>query len=304
MFSLLNARLLSRLGAAAGPYTTSVASRVVSRAVLASTTRRTFLTSSRLLLPTAKTPASKAAAKPATKAAPKKAVAKKAAPKTAAAKKPAAKKAALKKKVAPKKKKVVPKKKKVVVKKRKVAAKPLRITKSICPPPRTMTAYIMFSQEYMAARPVSPGDKYITKDRQVAVATAWKALSEAEKEPYRVKSQEERARRQIAYEKFMAEVDPKLLYKINAHRRAKKLPVFKNPLAPKRPLSAYMRFAQDHRVTIPAGPAMETGAAIGAAWRALPQSEKDIYIKAYQADREVFLLQNPKAKRSRPSTTV
>jgi hypothetical protein len=47
-----------------------------------------------------------------------------------------------------------------------------------------MTAYIMFSQEYMAARPVSPGDKYITKDRQVAVATAWKALSEAEKEVY------------------------------------------------------------------------------------------------------------------------
>ncbi|KAJ6598471.1 hypothetical protein DFH09DRAFT_1131871 [Mycena vulgaris] len=298
MFSVLPSRLLSRLGAAvahspiARPFPTSSA---LSRAILASTTRRTFLTSARLSLPAASTK-SAAGRKPAAKS-PAKTTAKKSVKTTAAAakpkKKPAPKKkVAAKKKVVPKKKKVVPKKKKVVVKK--APAKPQRITKAMGPPSRGGSPYIQFVKQFLANQGAGIAS---SPDRMRAAGAAWKGLSELEKQPYFAQSAAERAAQKQVYDKWVADADPAFLARLNKQRKVKKQGKIVNPNRVKRPMSAYFllvlslprRFQQAHRKTLPSDtPFMEIGKICGALWKTMPASEKEVYTSIFKKNFEAY----------------
>ncbi|KAJ7182708.1 hypothetical protein C8R43DRAFT_940815 [Mycena crocata] len=264
MFSVLNFRLWSRVGAVVGPSTGTravAAPSAVSRAILTASTRRTFLTSSRLSLPAARATATK---KPAVK--PPKAATAKASPK----KKPAAAKPA--KKAAPKKKKVVKKAAVKPPKKKVTPAKVPRITKAQGPPSRGGAPYTLFSQEFMAA---NVGKPFVENAR--AAGAAWRALSDAEKQPYYTKASAEKEVARKAYDQWMKDVDPELLKRINAQRKERKMPRLVNHMAPKRPLTPYMLFFKEFREgNNLSGNVIEAARAGGAAWKALTDAERDV----------------------------
>ncbi|KAJ7489381.1 hypothetical protein FB451DRAFT_1362279 [Mycena latifolia] len=303
MFSVLPSRLLARLVTPGGVLARQLAApSLVSRTLHAAApeTRRTFLTSARLALPAAST------AKKTTK----KATTKKAAPRTAAKKKPAAKKAAPKKKAAAKKpatkkkpapkKKVVKKTAKKVVKKKTVPrAKSLRVTKKMGPPPRGTSAYVIFAQEWAAKQ---PGSGNII-ERVRGAGTAWAQLSDAEKQPYVERSAADHAAKEVARNKWFAEVDPELLRRLNAQRKAKNLPRIINHLKPKRPMSGYMKFTQAFRQTpaAPSGSIMEVAKASGVAWRALPEAERQAYNTQAKKEMDAYLAANPSTRPRRKS---
>ncbi|KAF7377753.1 hypothetical protein MSAN_00198300 [Mycena sanguinolenta] len=283
MFSALNARLLVRFG--------------VSRALVAPSrvvnglSRRTFLTSPRIAFPAAvRPPKAVAAKKPAAKkpaakkAAPKKAAAKKAAPK----KKPAPKKAAPKRKVAAKKPAVKPKRR--VVAKKPIAKKPPRVTRAQGPPSRGPTPFIVFASEYRATH-----TEGTMPERAAAAGAAWRALSEAERQPYYAQSAAKREVAKEAVAKYFSTVDPALLRRINAQRKTKKMPRIHNHTVPKRPMGPYLAFFMETR---DASVSFEESAKIaGAAWKVLPQEEKDAYKNRYLEQYKVWKEQNPTASR-------
>ncbi|KAJ7100649.1 hypothetical protein B0H15DRAFT_927331 [Mycena belliarum] len=273
MFSILPARLLSRLGTATAPLAVArqlAAPSATSRGIFASATRRTFLTSARLSFPAAKAAASqakttkKAPAKTASKVAPKK--------KATVTKKAAPKKKVVKKKVL--KKKPAPKPKRKVVKK-KAPPKPLRITKAMGPPTRGVTAFIAFMQEW-AASPAASG--LATLERAKNAGAAWRALSDAEKQPYVARSKAIREAAKITRDKWFTDADPALLRRINKTRKEKKLPRILNPTKDKKPTSNFIRFMADFRQTLPSDmPLTEKSRQGGAVWRAMTAAEKEPY---------------------------
>ncbi|KAJ7054091.1 hypothetical protein C8F01DRAFT_1163876 [Mycena amicta] len=251
----------------------------LSRALLASTTRRTFVSSTRLSVPAITKPAARepAARKPAAR----KPAARKATP---AEKKPAAK-ATTKRK--PAVKKVVAAKTPVVKKKKKVVPKKVpRVTRAMGPPPYATTPFIFFNMEERAKDPsVLP----VARSKQSSVK--WQQMSESEKEPYMQRAREAREKARIAREKWFNEVDPLLLRRLNAQRRAKKLPRFRNPnKTDRKPLSPYFQFLVEHRATAaPAGThPREVSKAVGALWRALEPSEKEVYVSKAKEEKEAF----------------
>ncbi|KAJ7054097.1 hypothetical protein C8F01DRAFT_495122 [Mycena amicta] len=291
---MLFLRLLARANPVVG-LRGLVAPATLSRALLAATTRRTFVSSTRLSLPASTTAAKKkpAAKKQAVKKATpakKKPAAKKATP---AKKKPAAKarvvakKPTTKPKPAVKKKKVVTAKKPVVKKKKKVVPKKVpRITRAMGPPPYGNSPFILFHMEEHAKDPsVEP----IARSKQSSVK--WKQMSESEKEPYMQRSLEAKEKARIARAKWFDEVDPLFLRRLNAQRRAKNLPRFRNPnKTDRKPLSAYFLFLVEHRATAaPSGThPREVSKAVGALWRALEPSEKEVYVSKAREEKEAF----------------
>ncbi|KAJ6460886.1 hypothetical protein C8R45DRAFT_533842 [Mycena sanguinolenta] len=284
MFSALNARLLARLGVSR--------SLVAPSRLVNGLSRRTFLTSPRIAFPAAVRPRTAAAAKKpaAKKPAAKKPAAKKAAPK----KKPAAKKAAPKKKPAVKKaapkrkvaaKKVVKPKRRVVAKKP-VAKKPPRVTKAQGPPSRGATPFIVFANEYRAAHK----EGTITQ-RSSAAGAAWRALSEAERQPYYAQSAAQREAAKEAVTKYFNNVDPLLLRRINAQRKAQNKPRIHNHTLPKRPMSAYIAFYMETRD--PSMPFEEAAKTAGAAWRALSEADRKVYTDRFSEQLKVWKEQNP-----------
>ncbi|KAJ7220532.1 hypothetical protein GGX14DRAFT_675070 [Mycena pura] len=252
----------------------------VSRDLLA---RRTFMTSTRLSLPVAAAKSSAVKKPTATRRSTKKAPPKKKTP----AKRAVPKKAALKKRVA--RKVAAPKRRVRVVKKKKPASKilSLRLTKSLGPPRRGSSAYIFFFKEYRAK------NKHLSiVDSAAACAAEWKTLSDEQKQasfyPYVAQSAANVAHQRQEIDKWLREVDPKILRLINKQRRAKNLRAIKNPFAPKRPTSGFITFFQEHRATMQGSSITDTAKNAGAAWQALPASQRDAYILAARDRMEAF----------------
>ncbi|KAJ7621221.1 hypothetical protein FB45DRAFT_928680 [Roridomyces roridus] len=299
MFSVLSARLFSRLGASTAPLAATrqiAAPASISRAIFASGTRRTFVSSTRLSLAaaaaatkpaTTKKPAAKKASTATTKAKATKATAAKA--KATPKKKTAVKKAAPKKKKPAPKKKVV--KKKPVVKKKEV--KPERVTKAMGPPPRLMSGFMLFNKEQSAL----PGVTVVERARKNGAA--WRELSESEQESYRERAAIVREEMRVAYDKWMTEVDPALLRRLNKQRVKKNFPRIKNHQQPKRPMSSYMLFFKDqhalHGALVGREAVINFAKQVGQDWRSLPEDKKEEYLEKGRKAMAEFKSEHPKA---------
>ncbi|KAF7368980.1 hypothetical protein MVEN_00224400 [Mycena venus] len=209
--------LLSRLGRLAA-LPRLVAPSPASRLATAFVTRRTLSTSRIVFAAAVRPPATKTAVsktgvakkKPGPKP-------KKAAPK----KKPAVKKIASKKKVAPKK---------VSVAKKTVPKKSPRVTKAQGPPSRGGGPYMVFSKEYFKNHPTGS-----VVERARAAGAEWRALSDAEKQPYYAQAASEKAKAAQFVSEYFATVDPALLRRLNRQRKAANKPRIRNPVTVKRP---------------------------------------------------------------------
>ncbi|KAK7023034.1 hypothetical protein R3P38DRAFT_3194982 [Favolaschia claudopus] len=266
MLSILNARLLSRLSTAVArqPVLLVSASRLP---ILVA--RRSFITSIPLAFPAVRAPAKSTAGRKTATTAKKTAAKKKPATKKKAApkKKPAAKKVATKKKAAPKK---AAKPKGRVAAKKPVVKKSTRVTRAQAPPPRGPSPFILFSNEYGK----NHKDVSIVERAKLSGA-AWRALSEEEKQPYVTLSA---ARSTVAQEertRYFASVDPDLLRRLNKQRIASKKNRIPVPRILRKPPSSFFLFLSEIRD--PSLSAVENAKSAGAAWKTLPESEKEVY---------------------------
>ncbi|KAJ6558671.1 hypothetical protein B0H10DRAFT_2120708 [Mycena sp. CBHHK59/15] len=166
-----------------------------------------------------------------------------------------------------------------------------RITKAMGPPKRGLSAYTVFAQELLNTSTFMKDGA--PKERIAACGPAWKALSDAEKQPYYAKALVSREQAADAYNEYMAGVDPKLLFQINKQRKAKKLPLYRNHLAPKRPRSSFFRFMDEFRKATPPNSVTEIAKLGGEAWKALSVSDKERYAREYKGEMTTWRLEHP-----------
>ncbi|THU85141.1 hypothetical protein K435DRAFT_806162 [Dendrothele bispora CBS 962.96] len=244
-----NTLCLSRVA----PFVTS--SNLLSRAILSPVQSRSFLTSAHLRFAAkASATGTKASVGHPKKAAPKK--------------KPAVKKNAPKKKPA-----------------KRVATKPKKRTfdrSLMVPPKRAPTPYFIFNTERIRAANVKNLDdaKVVVKE----TAELWGRMSEGEKQVYHERSIVARADYLQAYEAWFKALPPGYLLEINRRRVAKgKLKLHRPTTLPKRPSPPFTAFLKNYRdqhaIT---GPFTVSLPDIHAAWKNLPESEKETYYKQYK----------------------
>ncbi|KAJ2114577.1 hypothetical protein GGI13_000274 [Coemansia sp. RSA 455] len=210
---------------------------------------------------------------------------------TTAASKPKRAAAAKPKRVAAKKPKAGPTKKdvheKVINSKKPIVA----------PPKQAPTAYSLFVRDTWKDVRRDAGEDQPAVFAAVSreAAGAWRALSDAKKQAYRKQHDDLRAQHAQDVRKWWAAVDRTQVALENQRRRrhnrrvaqelvaGSRLPLLKDPLAPKRPLSAFVFFMKE-RITGSTGSVKDASRALGAEWRSLPESARAPYVAAAQAE--------------------
>ena len=164
-------------------------------------------------------------------------------------------------------------------------------------PKKALTAFIFFSNakraevtaELKAANPDMKGVAEVGK----RLGEMWKALSDAEKEPYNKQAADDKERYAKAMEGYTppendGEPEPK---------KGKKAKAKKDPNAPKRSMTAFILFSNAKRAEVTAelkaaNPDMkgvaEVGKRLGEMWKALSDAEKEPYNKQAADDKERY----------------
>ncbi|KAJ2881430.1 hypothetical protein H4R27_004095 [Coemansia aciculifera] len=233
--------------------------------------------------------------------------AKKPAPKAAAAKKSAKPKraasAAKPKRAAAKPKRVAVKKPKAAPNKKDVHEKVLNSKRPIVAlPKQAPSSYSLFVRDMWKGTPPREGGEaqeavFAAVSREAA--SAWKALSEAGKQQYHKQHDDLRAQHAQDVRKWWAGVDRAQVALENKRRRrhnrrvaqktvaGSRLPLLKDPLAPKRPPSAFLVFMKE-RLTGSSGPVKETCRAFSAEWNSMPDAAKAPYVAAAAVEADVY----------------
>jgi len=108
-------------------------------------------------------------------------------------------------------------------------------------PKRPASAFMIFSKTFHADfRAKHPG-KYDVKEAAKAAGAAWGSLGDAKKKTY----QDQYVKAKAKYDKDMSNYDGPIVKRGKKNKRGEKK--FKDPNAPKRPMSAYILFANDMR---------------------------------------------------------
>jgi MoaA/NifB/PqqE/SkfB family radical SAM enzyme len=136
---------------------------------------------------------------------------------------------------------------------------------------------------------------YLTeKLAKVAVATFVESGETAYKKKLVKKDSEEV--KKLVYVEDSKEVEKKFIYMTSVPfvmpvtGKTKKV---KDPLAPKKSLSGFMLFSNDHRVKVkashPEATFGEVGRLVGEAWKALTEKQRAVYTKRSETDKQRYL---------------
>ncbi|ORY90577.1 high mobility group box domain-containing protein [Syncephalastrum racemosum] len=117
-------------------------------------------------------------------------------------------------------------------------------------PVRPVSGWQIFLREQLHAQKAK-GEKVAAAVAIKEVSSRWKSLSDAERQKYTDLYQKEAKVHDDAYQKAMNSASPQQFYDENLLRRRYKLPVLKDPKAPKRPHSAYFLFLAESRKSDP-----------------------------------------------------
>lgn len=109
-------------------------------------------------------------------------------------------------------------------------------------PKRPASAFMIFSKTYHSDYKAKHSAQYDVKEVAKLAGQAWGKLTPAQKKPY----SDQYAKAKVVYEKAMANYDGPIVKR--SKKSGKK--IMKDPNAPKRPMSAYILFANDQRDTV------------------------------------------------------
>jgi len=118
------------------------------------------------------------------------------------------------------------------------------------------------------------------------VGADWKELSDAEKEPFTKKAEEDKKR----YEKAMKNYTPPSDSSSNSssEERPKKKKAKKDPNAPKRPKNGFMFFSDAKRADVTKDHGLkgkDAASKLGAMWKEMSDKEKEPYTKKAAEDK-------------------
>ncbi|KAJ2743188.1 hypothetical protein GGI20_003936 [Coemansia sp. BCRC 34301] len=213
-----------------------------------------------------------------------------------------AKKPAKAKKVAAKPKREASKK---AVPKKELREKALNSSRPIVTLPKgAPSAYSLYVRDaWKTAKkgdlPQGAGHAAVFSTMSRSSASAWKALSDAAKQQYQAQHDSARAAHDQAVRKWWAGADLDQVNLENQRRRrhnrrvakgvikGARLPMLKDPLAPKRPGSAFALFLKEH-VTGGGGSITEACKTSAAQWKALSDDAKAPYVAAAQAQASAY----------------
>jgi len=173
--------------------------------------------------------------------------------------------------------------------------------KSTDPPKRPPTAYMLFTSE--RRQKVKEDNPHSTfGELGKILGDLWAKLPDAQKIDYKEKA----TKAMEAYKKDLAEwkrTYPKLSQQLSdekkrkrqdkAEKKKKKMKKQKkDPNTPKRAMSAFMFYSQEHRSVIQEKNSDvsfgEIGRILGAEWKKLSDAEREKYVKKAEADRERY----------------
>ncbi|KAJ2807415.1 hypothetical protein H4R20_001293, partial [Coemansia guatemalensis] len=160
------------------------------------------------------------------------------------------------------------------------------------PPKAPPAAYALFIQKFGGFAPGSEPSNIAERARMYA--SKWGSLTDSQKHAYQVESQKLRAEHEVTLRKWWATVDLELVALENRRRKRQTLGglkpnLLKDPFKPKRPASAFIRFASE-RVSESKNSSegidavSETVSGAAEHWKNLSEAEKAPYVKAAQAD--------------------
>jgi len=203
------------------------------------------------------------------------------------------KKKPAKKTVKKAKKKVVKKTKKRVVKKPKKPVAPTKPKLMKLPPSSGVSGYALFLKDALTATS-GPGGK----DRLAGASAQWRALSDAEKQPWITRAKAETATRKQVYTTTIAGLSRVQIQEENQKRRilAKKYGkttrpankrLIRDPKAPKRPTTGYLRFAL--KQLTPGVPLGQSSKASAILWKSMSDAEKRPYQQEHEAEKARYL---------------
>ncbi|KAJ2810629.1 hypothetical protein GGI24_006977, partial [Coemansia furcata] len=170
-------------------------------------------------------------------------------------------------------------------------------------PKQAPTAYSLFVRDrWKKVQPSEEGENRLAVFATVSreAGRAWKALSESDKQQYGKQREALLAQHVQDVRKWWADVDRKQVALENQRRRrhnrnvalskakGSRLPLLRDPLAPKRPLSAYMMFASEHLAGKSGDSIKDTSRALGAEWKTMSDAAKAPYISKAAVEADLY----------------
>ncbi|KAI0691130.1 hypothetical protein BC835DRAFT_134339 [Cytidiella melzeri] len=132
-------------------------------------------------------------------------------------------------------------------------------------------------------------------------SAAWKALSDAEKQPYVDRAKAGQVEYKIRRDEYLKTVPRKVLTEINRQRRKRGHQKIRG-IGPTRPLQPFMRFSQDIRDEFlaaytgpPRNAVPASAAAAGIRWRNMSDADKAPYVEAFNREKEAIEAQKEAA---------
>jgi len=157
-------------------------------------------------------------------------------------------------------------------------------------PKRPGSAFLLFSNEmrgkYKAEHPTAS-----VTETSAALGEIWKTLGEKEKEKFGKEYQRQKSLYDADLQHYMehrTQEDIALEMKAKSRKHKNKDKKVKDPNQPKRPLSAYMFFAQEVRPEFSSKPVTEQAKALGARWSLLNDHQKEKYNRLAEKDKKRY----------------
>jgi len=159
------------------------------------------------------------------------------------------------------------------------------------PPKREGTsAYSVFLKQHLLDA-VAKGEA--VRDAFKRGPSEWLKLSDAQKQSYDATVAENRKIYEKKYEEWYRALPPGYLREVNLRQKAKGKLLKRRPAGMRVPsASGYITFFKEYRTTSTNTAEMSLPAiakSAGAAWKALPEAEKQKYVQKAQAAREEFI---------------
>ncbi|ORX95809.1 HMG-box [Basidiobolus meristosporus CBS 931.73] len=155
------------------------------------------------------------------------------------------------------------------------------VDEKLTPPKRPLTAYLHFHKEFLNS--LTPDEKTDIIATSKLVGEKWQKLTEADKKRYQEIAIKDREAYETKHKQFMDSLSADDFVKLAQIRKLSKaqgktFPKFRDPNAPRKPMTSYVHFLKDKYSEVSAGSSnTEIFRKIAQEWREIPESSKKHY---------------------------
>ncbi|KAK9712965.1 hypothetical protein K7432_006764 [Basidiobolus ranarum] len=162
------------------------------------------------------------------------------------------------------------------------------VDEKLTPPKRPLSAYLQFHREVFNA--LSPEEKTSVTATSKTIGEKWRNLAESEKKHYQDIAENNKKEYEVKCKNFLNSLSPSDYVKLAQIRKqnkakGKNFPKFKDPNAPRKPMTSYVLFLKEKYDELNTGNNTETFRKIAEEWRQTPESGRKVYEELAAEDR-------------------